>query len=489
MEAVEGVPCRTGICDGVLCILATLTCVLEIDHFEAQWPAVAHIFFHEGMLSCIAGMLAPDRENPTLEVSPSGLQHAMDALFRLAVPMSKGNDQEARTASSVFESILHLLHESHLMALVAWPATLGGGRQGVAKLASRICGFLQQHVPTPGAAAVPATASALSRVMKEEGGMKALLGALDMINTEDWGGPVFLVSRLVLGDNSQAVAFVSAGGLEAGLMKKLLSVGTPCQILVDTLLIVSQLSRVNRDYYEAIAKAGVLGLLKPLLTHVNGNVRARTCNLIGNLCRHSGFFYAALKSHQMVPLLIERCSDPDTPTRKFACFAIGNAGFHNQVLYDELRPAIPALVGLIRNEPDNKTRANAAGAVGNLVRNSPLLCKEVVAADSIPALLDLIASTQDQCGQGSPVRVALFSLGNICANRECHPVVLMHTPGTLILKLRHSPDAQIQKYAERLMSKLDGKLDLRSVGGEMDVMTPCGVEVRATGDGPAPPSS
>ena len=34
-----------------------------------------------------------------------------------------------------------------------------------------------------------------------------------------------------------------------------------------------------------------------------------------------------------------------------------------QVLYEELRPAIPALVALIRNESDNKTRANAAGAV------------------------------------------------------------------------------------------------------------------------------
>jgi hypothetical protein len=63
--------------------------------------------------------------------------------------------------------------------------------------------------------------------------------------------------------------------------------------------------------------------------------------------------------------------------RKFACFAIGNAGFHNPTLYDALRPAVGPLVKLLSDD-EEKTRANAAGALGNLVRNSGQLCPEII---------------------------------------------------------------------------------------------------------------
>ena len=65
------------------------------------------------------------------------------------------------------------------------------------------------------------------------------------------------------------------------------------------------------------------------------------------------------------------------PVSQFACFAIGNAGFHNASLYEALRPSIVPLVALLTDEED-KTRANAAGALGNLVRNSSQLCSELV---------------------------------------------------------------------------------------------------------------
>lgn len=63
-----------------------------------------------------------------------------------------------------------------------------------------------------------------------------------------------------------------------------------------------------------------------LLTCPDPGVRSRVCNLLGNMCRHSAYFYGALERHGLLPPLIERCTDPDKTTRKFACFAIGNAG-------------------------------------------------------------------------------------------------------------------------------------------------------------------
>jgi len=46
----------------------------------------------------------------------------------------------------------------------------------------------------------------------------------------------------------------------------------------------------------------------------------------------------------------------------------GNASFHNASAYEELRPSIHALV-LLLHDDEEKTRANAAGALGNMVQS------------------------------------------------------------------------------------------------------------------------
>lgn len=106
--------------------------------------------------------------------------------------------------------------------------------------------------------------------------------------------------------------------------------------------------------------------LKILISHEEANVRSKVCNLIGNLCRHTAYFYDKLLKAGLIDAAIQRCTDPDPNTRKFACFAVGNAGFHNDLIYESLRPCVPLLVTLLK-DPEEKTRANAAGALGNFV--------------------------------------------------------------------------------------------------------------------------
>lgn len=89
---------------------------------------------------------------------------------------------------------------------------------------------------------------------------------------------------------------------------------------------MSQLARLRADNYQHIADAAVFPQLRALLSHPDAAVRARVCNLLGNMCRHSAFFYTAMEQHGLLGPLIARCQDPDRATRKFACFAIGNAG-------------------------------------------------------------------------------------------------------------------------------------------------------------------
>ena len=66
--------------------------------------------------------------------------------------------------------------------------------------------------------------------------------------------------------------------------------------------------------------------------------------------------------------LIPLCYDADPMCRKFASFAVGNSAFHSAVLYPDLTSSVRALEGLLKDE--EKTRANAAGALGNLVSSS-----------------------------------------------------------------------------------------------------------------------
>lgn len=150
---------------------------------------------------------------------------------------------------------------------------------------------------------------------------------------------------------------------------------------------------------------------------LNSSVRAKTCNLIGNLCRHSTSWYCDLQQpvflsaagsrkidkkiidksrdaavdiipafESLLSILISCCADADDATRKFACFAIGNSAFHSNLLYPQLSDAIPLLLSAL-DDNDEKTRANAAGALGNLVRNGPELATDLCVFAAVDRLV------------------------------------------------------------------------------------------------------
>ena len=75
-----------------------------------------------------------------------------------------------------------------------------------------------------------------------------------------------------------------------------------------------------------LQQARITGHLRPLLEHSEGEVRARACNVVGNLCRYNVTFYEPILEAGLIEVLIDRCRDYDRGTRKFATFAIGNAG-------------------------------------------------------------------------------------------------------------------------------------------------------------------
>ena len=164
----------------------------------------------------------------------------------------------------------------------------------------------------------------------------------------------------------------------------------------------SHLARNSEVYFDSLKDFFSADRLGSLLLQLNSVVRAKTCNLIGNLCRHSDSWYSVLKDPvrvfqdkssekevvvgSLLSLLIDCCADADSSTRKFACFAVGNAAFHSSELYIYLGDSISALLSAL-DDSDEKTRANSVGALGNLVRNGPDLAGDLCISGAVDRLL------------------------------------------------------------------------------------------------------
>uniref|UniRef100_A0A8C0VZ63 non-specific serine/threonine protein kinase n=1 Tax=Cyanistes caeruleus TaxID=156563 RepID=A0A8C0VZ63_CYACU len=118
------------------------------------------------------------------------------------------------------------------------------------------------------------------------------------------------------------------------------------------------LQRILRDSHVADQP------LTYLLSHEQHLIRARTCNLLGNLLRHS--FSPLLQSQPgWLEKLLECLSDSESCVRRAATFAVGNAACHASCPAGPLGRAVPTLTRLL-GDTQAKTCCNAALALSNL---------------------------------------------------------------------------------------------------------------------------
>jgi len=280
-----------------------------------------------------------------------------------------------------------------------------------------------------------------------------------------------LLASFVLHHASLAQEFVHANGLGilCGEKDSLSDYVHRAHICVDMLLILSQLSRMSKEYYPAIHKLGIYRELAALLRCPDANIRAKTANVVGNMSRHSDFFYAKLRETGILANLIPLCGDTDATTRKFASFAVGNSAFHSNILYPQLKGAVAPLrdLLLLDGKNDEKCRANAAGALGNLVRNSSELCEEIVRCGVLGALFDLTGYNRDEgtislqrAEADSSVKIALFSLGNLAVHPTCKQALAeldVERFAQCVARARRAgqPENLLHRYAQRLLQKFE----------------------------------
>lgn len=189
--------------------------------------------------------------------------------------------------------------------------------------------------------------------------------------------------------------------------------------------------------------------IKRLMTHKDAQIRSRVLNLIGNMCRHSGYFYKKLSAHGIIRLCTALCEDEDKTIKKYACVAIGNASFHDDTLYEALRPAIPILVNLLK-DTEEKTRSNAAAALGNLARNSALLDKDFINTGANYQLVNML--TQDKSAAAK--KVSIMAIINLLELPESKKVLIGLEVGKLLQKMLQSAlssDAGLVKSAQKAL--------------------------------------
>ncbi|CAH9099357.1 unnamed protein product [Cuscuta epithymum] len=355
--------------------------------------------------------------------------------------------------------------------LLAFPFVAIQNVQGLPSAAASVNSGFLLNMGSPGAQVCPEDKDMVKaiethmakyiQILFEVGVPGIILGSLEHMEQKDIAKPIAFIAKMS-GHRPLASQLLGKGLLEPSRMKWLLGGSCPKEVILDILMIVSDLARMEKDFYAYIDAADIMGFLKDFLTHEDPNIRAKACSAIGNMCRHSSYFYDALGQHQISSLLIDRSYDSDKRTQKFACFAIGNAAYHSDLLYDELKRAIPQLSYLLLSAVEDKTKANAAGALSNLVRNSNKLCEDIISKGAIQALLKLVADysvlalnpTRKDSLHESPLKIALFSLAKMCAHPPCRQFLRSSELFPVIRQLQQSPERTIGNYAAVILKKV-----------------------------------
>uniref|UniRef100_A0A7S1KQZ9 non-specific serine/threonine protein kinase n=1 Tax=Percolomonas cosmopolitus TaxID=63605 RepID=A0A7S1KQZ9_9EUKA len=421
----------SGYLDGMIFLFAEFSNILN-EEFVRK-------FFESGTWGALRNyLLTLDTHS---EISILGLQAVHKLIFKLADFIPHYNEKILCDDTLVQDFFIPCIREATIQQFSKWPESRNGGMRGVSGLVERVVNVLFLGFTSP------SSSQNVQKFLFKQDVVRHVLSSLQYISQNTYDKPLSFLSRLVFKSPHFAVQFVKFAS--PMLIQKLLHEDNPPSLLIEILVIISQLARIKSDHYSYIAECRIGEQICKLLKHDDPGVRSKTCNLVGNMCRHNDDFYRDLIDYSILDELIARCRDIDPTTRKFACFAIGNAGFHNNSLYPQLQASIAPLIELLSDE-EEKTRANAAGALGNLVRNSDELCDSLISSGAVDRLMDTLSD------RGPNARkIALFSLGNFCVHAQCRRVLEGRSFRRVIQRLEaECRDDTIKKYIDRINRKM-----------------------------------
>jgi hypothetical protein len=366
-------------------------------------------------------------------LSPNAVMDLLVSFFRLTASASDDPSDPNGQAALPFdrawaEAVIQPLRQHHLRLLMAnWPESRGGGHTGTAALIATVSNLLR--LPLWERAGRDRTDVAEFMAVLEE---LEVLQVLLMLSATFLSSslvalraPLGLISTLVVTNSSltnQFVQCISSMGAD-GAKLLLLALTLPrhpnaeeVEVVAKMTAVVAHLARISKVHYSFLDAAGVLTPICRLLSCANPTVQAKACSALGNLFRHSALFYTPFsRASGAVDDLLNCLDDPDPDTCKFAAFAVGNLGFHSDQFYNAISRAIGPLLSIMEGS-SFKARANAAGALGNLGRNSALLDPEL-SLQRAPQRIAALALTEAK--QDTLAQACLHSLGTLAKRSRC----------------------------------------------------------------------
>ena len=249
-------------------------------------------------------------------------------------------------------------------------------------------------------------------------------------------------------------------------------------IIIQVLQIITCIARKYKQFYDKIENTGIFTLIPQLLIINDNNdpqtieIKEKTCNLIGNLCKHSDKFLNTIQEQNLLSLLCQ-CSlnKSSTNIRRFSCYAIGNIAYqsskdnNNNNLDENYLIICIKPLSLRLQDSDYKTQENAAGAIGNLVsnnnnnnnnkkRNNQLIINEIINNNVIKLLLNQIRINNHLC----VIRNCLYSLSNICYFDKCKKSMINYGWRHILkncLDKYGNKDEFVKKCAFKILRKME----------------------------------
>ncbi|GAB1598160.1 serine/threonine-protein kinase 36-like [Argonauta hians] len=259
--------------------------------------------------------------------------------------------------------------------------------------------------------------------------------------------PMGLICRLVLSIDGMVMQFSNALHADPKaipfIQQTFLSSAIPHSVLSDLLSICCHLARTSADHVNVlntilVGPNGDYSVLSALLDYETCVLKSRVCSLIGNILRHTPFLCDIFHKREMLFKSFLNClKDKDANVRKSASYAVGNAVFHTDILYEALLPYIPAITQLLK-DPIHKTRSHAASVCGNLGIHSDILCSELIQKKTILNLLDL--ACQDTIY--SVQLCALIALRTLIKNEEIRKAIVSYNGSGLLSRLMETMSPQ-----------------------------------------------
>lgn len=375
---------------------------------------------------------------------------------------------EAAINESLIPHLVNLLELEHIQYLFHWPDSVGGGSNAVKALVHAIVKVL--GIPFMHGVSEELLVGT-QEVLYDVECVQKLLGVLRFVfATKEFHLeaavlelPMSFLSRLVTSSEHFGAQFALADGMRVIKECSMLHAECSPSLIIDTILIVSQLARSSQANYDCILRANLLPEFSLLIQHHEPMVRAKALNCIGNLCRHSTLFYEQFgatlgpDAPSLLDGVIRGLADADSYVRRFACFVIGNAAFHSNALYRALQPAIPLLIQNLHDR-EEKTRSNAGGALGNLVRNSDELCADLCAYHAPLELFELAMTDTSTASR----RIVLFSLGNFCVYPQCYDSIVALEPAFAHHLEQLYDDVESDDVSKKNIRRILAKIDALS---------------------------